>query len=575
MTQGSGPGSAGKAGGVSGGVSGGASLGARRASIPPSARPSAEHVRALEAATQLDVRLLKKFTQRPLMSVWKGEDKTNKLVLLTVVDACGTPAERDRVIRAAHALVPLAGTPTVMNVYRVKDDVDAFVSDFLGAGTAADLVVLRWPLTSKLDFVCRIADALTVLHESSIAHGCLCPDNILLDDDLHPVLTEIGMVSVRGSLEGDPENFFGYGAYASPETTAHDPSPLGDVYSVGLLLSFVVLDRAPEMPAPSSAGSLAAASPDMGELHARSPAIATIVKKCVGATEARYASMKDLAADLRRCKQLLVPESTSVTRSPDPRGGHAPGAPPRTTVAPARTTVAPARTTVAPARATAAPPPTAAAPVRPLHASEKVSLPEAAPVWVPLVSMAVLAGTLGVALTHPIRNDMVHVALQGATILAAVGLTTGLRVRSAARVALAVFALCVAVVANPVDRFAPLDSDDALVRADTARKYVLAGGKNLRKTPLVVADLSSLDLKGADLEGADLTSASLAKSNLTGAHVSGASFVGTNVAGADLTLVDLEHAVAVESASCDDATVFSAGWYCLPSGKIKHGVRPQ
>jgi hypothetical protein len=91
----------------------------RGASIPPATRPSAEHVRALEAAGLLEVRLLKKSVQRPLMSVWVGEDKDREKVLMTVVDACGTPAERDRVIGGAKALLVLAGTPGVQHVRRV------------------------------------------------------------------------------------------------------------------------------------------------------------------------------------------------------------------------------------------------------------------------------------------------------------------------------------------------------------------------------------------------------------------------------------------------------------------------
>jgi Protein kinase domain/Pentapeptide repeats (8 copies) len=529
----------------------------RRASIPPSTRPSAEHVRALDAATQLGVRLLKKFAQRPLMSVWKGDDATSKPVLLTVVDACGTPSERDRVVHAAHALAPLSGTPTIMNVSRVSDDADAFVSDFLGAGTAADLVVLQWPLQKKLDFVCRVTDALAALHLASIVHGCLCPDNVLLDDDLHPVLTEIGMVSVRASLEGDPENFFGYGAYAAPETMEHAPDPRSDVYSVGRLLSFVVLDRAPETPAQGQA------SPDINELHAKSPAIATIVQKCVALPDARYGSMKELLADLRRCKQLLVPESASIPRSPDPRG---PGA---THVAPA--TLAPKPAPLALARPHKA---SEAAPRLVQKAEARDSTVDGAPAWVSLVSIAVLAGVIGVVLTHPVRSDILHVALQGVTIFAAIGLTTSLRVSSGMRIGLGVLALVAAVVTNPVDRLAPLDSDDALVRADTARRYVEGGGKNLHKSRLVLADLRNLDLAGADLEGADVTSASLAKSSLAGARVSGASFVGTDLSGTNLTGVDLEHAVAVETAACDEATQFPSGWYCEPSGRVKHGVPP-
>jgi hypothetical protein len=534
------------------------SIDQRRGSLPPSGRTSAEHVRALDAATKLDVRLLKKFAQRPLMSVWKGEDAENRPVLLTVVDACGTPAERDRVVNAAQALVPLSGTEGIMNVYRVVDEADSFVSDFLGAGTAADLVVLQWNLAKKLDFVCRVADAMSELHESGLVHGCLCPDNILLDDDLKPVLTEIGMVSVRGSLDGDTENFFGYGAYAAPETASREPDVSADIFAIGQLLTFVVLDRAPDLPSAGEGES--AIQPALSELRAKNPSVATIAQKCTSSPEARYASMKDFAADLRRCKQLLVPESTQVVRSADPRTAGA---------SPARPTSAPkAAAKPAAPRERAEPP---YVPARP--GIDKPEAKIAAPLWVPFLSVLALGGALAVSANHPVRNEILHFSLQAVVAIAAVGLTAGLRVTSGLHAAAGIVAFLLAILANPTDRLSRIDaSDDA---GDRARQYILGGGRDLRRQHLVGANLSGLDMQGVNLENTILTGTHFARSNLTGARVKGASFLGTDLAGAKLTQVDLSGVVAVDTATCDDTTTFPDGWYCGPSGTIKAGSRPK
>jgi Protein kinase domain/Pentapeptide repeats (8 copies) len=535
-------------------VSGGAARPASRAaSIPPSARPSAEHVRALEAATTTEVRLLKKFAQRPLMSVWKGEDKAGKLVLLTVVDACGTPVERERILGAARALLPLAGTDHVQNVYRVQDDVDAFVSDFLGAGAAADLVVLRWPMTRKVDFVCRVAGALAELHEASLVHGCLCPDNILLDDDLHPVLTEVGMVSIKGSLDGDPENFFGYGAYAAPEVMLGQPDVRADIFSVGRLLTFVILDRTPSLRGPATEAPFEGASPedDLKELHAKNPSLATIVKKCVAAPEGRYASMTELLTDLQRCKQLLVPESSTSMRLGD------------TSPAVKTAAEAPAK----PARSTEA---AAAVPRR----GPKPPAPKsAAPAWVPVVSMVVVAAALFAVIAFPTKSTVVHLVLQALVVAGAVGITTGLRVTQGGRILMGAAAAGIAIAANPVDHLSGLENNDAMTRATAARAYVMGGGKNLHLARLQIADFSGLDLSGADLEGADLTQSNLARSKLIGARVDGASFLGADLSAADLSKVTLDRVFAIETATCDESTVLPDGWRCLPTHKVRRGTK--
>jgi len=282
--------------------------GARVQSISAFARPSEEHVRALKASGALEVRLFKKFTQRPLLSVWEGEDKAKAKVFVTVLDACATPSERERVMGAAKSLVPLAGVRGIQHVHRVMDDVDAFPCDRLAAGTAADLVVLRLPLTRKLEFMVDVATALAALHEAGIVHGCLCPDNIFLDDDLHPVLSEIGMVSIAESLDGDPESVFGYGAYANAETKAGGPTMAGDVYSVGRLLTFVMLDHVPESDA------------QLAEVDAMNKEVGAIVRKCALPVGHGYASMAELAAELQRCRQRAAPtQGVQAKRPAEPK----------------------------------------------------------------------------------------------------------------------------------------------------------------------------------------------------------------------------------------------------------------
>jgi hypothetical protein len=505
-------------------------------------------VRALEAAGLLEVRLLKKSVQRPLMSVWVGEDKNREKVFLTVVDACGTPAERDRVIGGANAMQKLAGTAGVQNVRRVLEDVDAFVSDFHGAGTAADLVVLRWPTLRKLDFVCRICDALVALHEAGVIHGCLCPDNVLLDDELRPFVTEAGMVSIAQSLEGDPENFFGYGAYASPETARGAPDARGDVFSVGRLLTFVMLDRTP------------GETVDVMDLNAKDSTMAAIVRRCTGPAANRYASMAELSAELQRCRQMLAPASEEMARRPPLEE------------APARPARAPVAKGAAPASLASA---SGTAPSRTTSKATQAA-PEmaAAPWWVGAASAAVLVGCVMLAQMASLRSQSLHLTLVTLVALAMMGLTTIVPATKELRLGLLVVGLAAAIVLDPIGRLSQLDSPDASERGAAARTFVIKGGKDLEGMHLQGADLSGLDLTGADLDNADMTGASFAKAKLDHAAVSRASLVQAHFEGASLGGVALEGSYGVETATCDESTVPPEGWMCGPRQTLKKGAPP-
>ena len=63
-------------------------------------------------------------------------------------------------VKQGRALAALGEIPGVVRVHRTADEVDAFVSDFWNAGTAADLSVLRWLVPRKLEFACRVSAGL-------------------------------------------------------------------------------------------------------------------------------------------------------------------------------------------------------------------------------------------------------------------------------------------------------------------------------------------------------------------------------------------------------------------------------
>ncbi len=499
----------------------------RAGSLPPSMRRSADHGRALKAADKFGLRLAKKLVQRPLMSVWDAVQSDEKHVTLTVVDACATEGERTRILGAASSLIVLAGTTGVQDVHSVAEAVEAFVSNPCANGTAADLVVLRWPLRERLSFVARVCDALEGIHGAGLVHGGLCPDNVLLDDELAPVLSEIGMVSLSDSLEGDREGFFGYGAYASPE--AQDGAALdarSDVLSVGHLLAFLVTEHEPN-------------DASERELTGKAAGLGTVYRKAVSALpEQRHESVAELRADLDRIRTDLT-----VTM-PGPARPHAAAPRPAAPAAPKPSRTSGYQSDV------------------PIDAAVIGARPKAGVIGILLAIGAMLPGYL-----LPLEAAGVF----GLTLVVAAGLATAtlmvpmssMRWRSISVLGV----LLVSVALDPVGRVGAAGAWRRLHRSTPAgREAVVAilrnGERDLAGANLVGADLSRLDLGWANLAGADLSSADLSRTLLINAKLDDANMTGAVLDRVDMSGTDLSSVRGIETAKCERSTMLPAGWDC-------------
>ena len=544
----------------------------RLSSIPPAARPSAERVRAVAASTALEVQLLKKLAQRPLMSGWEGQPKEGKRVALTVVDASSTPVERARVLDSARALMAMKEAPGVQRVHRVSDEAHAFVSDLWTTGTAADLSVLRWQMSRKLDFGRKVCAALVSLHEAGIVHGSLCPENILLDDDFGPVVTEARMVSIAESLEGDRDNFFGYGAFAAPEAaTSGKLDPRVDVYSMGRLLAFLVLDKEP-------------GDGDLKEIGEQVPGLVPIVRRAtLAASVERYATAAELLSELDRClRQFAPPEETKQATARRTGPGNSPAVEAAVAAAQRRlgspeSAEAPAAA-AAPARRIKVPTPPVPVPVSPMAKSPAAAEPVTGNARMGALGVAGFIGAICAAFLLRSASDAVEDVLLGVAAISAAIAATSVPLRAALRLGLVVTAVSVVVVANPVGAvlgrgtLKSLRSDDAEERAAAARTLVAGGFKQLADARISGADLSGFDLSNADLEHADLTRVNLTGAKLASAKLDGAVLLMAQLQGADLTGASVSGVTAFEAASCDQGTQLPAGWHCnLVYGVVSQG----
>jgi len=487
-----------------------------------------------KAAQSLGLEVLVSASTSPGLRTWRAQGKDGKPVALVTLAETVTPQERERVARnlvALHA-AGAAQLPGVLPVHQMTDEHDAFVTDLWTTGTAKDLSALRWPFRKRLDFVAAVTRAVAKLHAAGLAHGCLCPDNILLDDDLRPVLSEAGLVDVRALIAR--RDVLVYEAFAAPELKAGaEPTPAGDLYSLGRLL-LALTDGDEKVP----------------------PSVTAIAQRCLAQPQARYASADELVAALEGAAGTLP--LVEEVRAPEPRK-----APPPTKAGAASTAERKERPAAAPERPDRA--------TSPQDASWEMPEP---PAWLGIVGIAMVVGALVTGALMGSGSESVRTLLAIALPLGAALATTLApplpRGRVAARLALALGLAALAAVFSPlpfayrVAAQAHLKGSDDMKRKAVAEILLLGG--DFRGLSLVGVNLEHVDLTGANLRGVDLTGADMRGARLVAANLEDAKLDGTALAGADLTFTDLQLAT-FNFALCDEMTLFPPGFTC-ESGHI-------
>jgi hypothetical protein len=485
------------------------------------------------AAEALSVRIAGAIGERPLTRTWRATTADGRPVALVVVRASAPKAERERFGAAAERLRGLKDKPGLMNVQAVSPSGDAYVADLWTTGTAKDLDALRWSVRRRLEFVRAVAQALHSLHEMGTVHGCLCEENILLADDLKPVLAEAGSVSVHALAErgGDAAS---YAAFAAPEVNeGGEPDARSDVYSLGRLIQHLL--RGDEV-----------------------PEVSAVVRRCVSSAPAgRYASAAEVRVAVDGAIDSL-PRAAAIVAP----GRAAPGA-----GAGAGASASASASAGAGAGAGAAAP----------DSVRKEPGPPArwpAPAGILFIAASVTGAFLGVGANESVRGLLTGALALGVALVAwAIPPQAGTPKALRGAVAFALATLVVGV--EPLEYGYRAAAARAIAHGvPDSRRAAIAEivrlGRDFRGMSLAGADLAGIDLRGADLRGDDLSGSDLSRANLWGALLKGASFDGARLFRADLSQTDFSSAIHVDGAACDAKTLLPDGWRCV-AGHPKEG----
>ena len=221
-----------------------------------------------------------------------------------------TAEEVDRFRTEARAAANL-DHPGIVPVYEVGCDNDThFFSMGLIEGKSLSARLADGPLepTEAASITKAIADAIQYAHDHGILHRDLKPQNILLDGEGTPRVTDFGLAK---ELQSDSElthtgQVLGTPSYMSPEQArGQEVGKASDIYSLGALLYCLITGRPPHQAASAAETLILVLNCDIcppRKLNSRIPRdLETLCMKALdGEPGNRFASARDLGDELQR-----------------------------------------------------------------------------------------------------------------------------------------------------------------------------------------------------------------------------------------------------------------------------------
>jgi eukaryotic-like serine/threonine-protein kinase len=262
--------------------------------------------------------------------VYKARDpQIDRLVALKTVSLQGQEPERDEEFRQRFFVEAQAAGrlhhPGIVAIFDAGEDPEShnpyIVLEYV-AGESLSRMLSRekkLPPAKALRLAEEIATALDYAHEQGVVHRDIKPANILITEDGHAKIADLGIAKLNLSQFTLPGHVLGTPAFMAPEQLSGEGADgRSDLFSLGVILYAMVTGHSPfhgnsattvcfkvvnREPVPASALDL-----DLPR------ALDAVISRAIAKDpNARYQRGSDFAADLQRLQQQHQPESTTTS----------------------------------------------------------------------------------------------------------------------------------------------------------------------------------------------------------------------------------------------------------------------
>jgi tRNA A-37 threonylcarbamoyl transferase component Bud32 len=200
--------------------------------------------------------LIARIAQGGMGVVWKARHRRlDRLVALKMIlgDRPLSATEVRRFEQEARAAAAL-DHPNIVPIYEIGEHRGRpyYAMAFVAGGTLTGLVRRRGvpPPAEAAALLAAVADGVAYAHGRGVVHRDLKPDNVLLDEQGRPRVTDFGLAKVRTDDVGltGTGQVLGTPSYMPPEQAMgrlQDIGPASDVYALGGILYFLLTGQAP------------------------------------------------------------------------------------------------------------------------------------------------------------------------------------------------------------------------------------------------------------------------------------------------------------------------------------------